>query len=76
MRQNKALFEHNFYLIYLENASENLLLPERAQLIKVVIMAGQKVRDGLFKASANETSSCGIRKPNGAMNIYSLFPDH
>ena len=43
----------------------------RAQLIKAAIIAGQKVRDGLFKESANETSSCGIRKPNGAMNIFS-----
>ena len=34
-----------------------LILPERAQLIKVAIIAEQKVRDGLFKASANEVSS-------------------
>ena len=43
----------------------------RAQLMKAAIIAGQKVRDGLFKVSANETSSWGIRKPNGAMNIFS-----
>ena len=35
-------------------------------MIKEAIIAEQKVRDGLFKASANE-SSCGIRKPDGAI---------
>ena len=29
----------------------------RAQLMRAAIIAGQKVRDGLFKVSANETSS-------------------
>ena len=43
----------------------------RAQLIKAAIIAGQKVSDGLFIVSANVTSSWGIRKPNGAMNIFS-----
>ena len=35
-------------------------------MIKVAVIAEQKVRDGLFKASANE-SSCGIREPDGAI---------
>ena len=46
-----------------------LILPERAKLIKVAMIAEQKVRDELFKASAKETSSCGIRNPDGAIKI-------
>ena len=46
-------------------------MPMRAQLITAAIIAGQKMSEGLFKLSANETSSWGIRKPNGAMNIFS-----
>ena len=52
-----------------------LIRPERAQFIKVAIIAEQKVRDGLFKASANE-SSCGIRKPDGAITHTGKFSEN